>query len=79
MEKLSGIGEAAMEACRSRPCGALTFRHPFRHCRAAGHHAQGQAAALRRKIVFAACEAKQVEVVILNQGEDTSFEQCLNV
>jgi predicted site-specific integrase-resolvase len=27
--------------------------------------------------VFAICEAKNVEVVILNQGEDTSFEQDL--
>jgi predicted site-specific integrase-resolvase len=29
------------------------------------------------ELVFAICEAKQVEVVILNQGEDTSFEQDL--
>lgn len=27
--------------------------------------------------MFAVCEAKQVEVVILNQGEDTSFEEDL--
>jgi predicted site-specific integrase-resolvase len=27
--------------------------------------------------VFAICEAKQVEVVILNQGEDTTFEEDL--
>lgn len=29
------------------------------------------------ELVFALCEAKQVEVVILNQGEDTSFEEDL--
>ncbi len=30
---------------------------------------------LGAELVFAICEAKQVEVVILNQGEDTSFEE----
>jgi predicted site-specific integrase-resolvase len=29
------------------------------------------------ELVFAICEAKKVEVVILNQGEDTSFEEDL--
>lgn len=29
------------------------------------------------ELVFAICEAKDVEVVILNQGEDTSFEEDL--
>ncbi len=29
------------------------------------------------ELVFAVCEARQVEVVILNQGEDTTFEQDL--
>lgn len=29
------------------------------------------------ELVFAICEAKHVEVVILNQGEDTSFEEDL--
>jgi len=29
------------------------------------------------ELVFAICEAKQVEVVILNRGEDTSFEEDL--
>lgn len=29
------------------------------------------------ELVFAVCEAKGVEVVILNQGEDTSFEEDL--
>jgi excisionase family DNA binding protein len=29
------------------------------------------------ELVFAICEAKQVEVVILNQGKDTSFEEDL--
>jgi predicted site-specific integrase-resolvase len=29
------------------------------------------------ELVFATCEAKNVEVVILNQGEETSFEQDL--
>ena len=29
------------------------------------------------KLVFAICEAKEVEVVILNQGEDTTFEEDL--
>lgn len=29
------------------------------------------------ELVFGICEAKQVEVVILNQGEDTSFEEDL--
>jgi len=29
------------------------------------------------ELVFAICEARQVEVVILNQGEDTSFEEDL--
>lgn len=29
------------------------------------------------ELVFAICEARQVEVVILNQGEDTTFEQDL--
>lgn len=29
------------------------------------------------ELVFAICETKQVEVVILNQGEDTSFEEDL--
>ncbi len=29
------------------------------------------------EVVFAICEAKQVEVVILNQGEDTTFEEDL--
>ena len=29
------------------------------------------------ELVFAICEAKQVEVVILNHGEDTSFEEDL--
>ena len=29
------------------------------------------------ELVFAICEAKHVEVVILNQGQDTSFEEDL--
>ncbi len=29
------------------------------------------------ELVFALCQAKQVEVVIINQGEDTSFEEEL--
>lgn len=29
------------------------------------------------ELIFAICEAKRVEVVILNQGEDTSFEEDL--
>jgi putative resolvase len=29
------------------------------------------------KLVFAICQAKEVEVVILNQGEDTTFEEDL--
>ena len=29
------------------------------------------------ELVFAICEIKNVEIVILNQGEDTSFEQDL--
>ena len=29
------------------------------------------------ELVFAICEVKQVEVVILNQGEDSSFEEDL--
>ncbi|HHW4669572.1 MAG TPA: IS607 family transposase, partial [Xylella fastidiosa subsp. multiplex] len=29
------------------------------------------------ELVFALCEAKNVEVVILNQGQDTSFEEDL--
>ncbi len=29
------------------------------------------------ELVFAICEAKEVEVVILNQGEDTTFEENL--
>jgi predicted site-specific integrase-resolvase len=29
------------------------------------------------ELVFAICEAKKVEVVILNQGEDTTFEEDL--
>lgn len=29
------------------------------------------------ELVFSMCEAKQVEVVILNQGEDTTFEEDL--
>ena len=29
------------------------------------------------ELVFTICEAKQVEVVILNQGEDTTFEEDL--
>ena len=29
------------------------------------------------ELVFSICEAKEVEVVILNQGEDTSFEEDL--
>jgi predicted site-specific integrase-resolvase len=29
------------------------------------------------ELVFALCEARQVEVVILNQGEDTTFEEDL--
>ena len=29
------------------------------------------------ELVFAICEAKQVEIVILNQGEDTAFEEDL--
>ena len=32
---------------------------------------------LGAELVFAICEAKGVEVVILNQGEDTSFEEDL--
>ena len=32
---------------------------------------------LGAELVFAICEAKEVEVVILNQGEDTSFEEDL--
>jgi predicted site-specific integrase-resolvase len=30
---------------------------------------------LGAELVFAICEAKHVEVVILNQGEDTTFEE----
>lgn len=29
------------------------------------------------ELVFSLCEAKQVEVVIVNKGEDTSFEEDL--
>ena len=29
------------------------------------------------ELVFAICEAKRVEVIILNQGEDASFEEDL--
>ena len=29
------------------------------------------------ELVFSICEAKQVEVVILNQGEDATFEEDL--
>lgn len=29
------------------------------------------------ELIFAICEAKKVEVVILNQGEDTTFEEDL--
>jgi predicted site-specific integrase-resolvase len=29
------------------------------------------------ELIFAICEAREVEVVILNQGEDTSFEEDL--
>jgi putative resolvase len=29
------------------------------------------------ELVFAICEARSVEVVILNQGEDTTFEEDL--
>jgi len=29
------------------------------------------------ELVFAICEAKNVEVVIINQGEDTTFEEDL--
>jgi len=29
------------------------------------------------ELVFALCQAKQVEVVIINQGEDTTFEEEL--
>jgi predicted site-specific integrase-resolvase len=29
------------------------------------------------ELVFAICEAKNVEVVILNQGEETTFEEDL--
>jgi predicted site-specific integrase-resolvase len=29
------------------------------------------------ELVFAVCEAKGVEVVLLNQGEDTTFEEDL--
>ncbi|MCD2519699.1 IS607 family transposase, partial [Massilia sp. G4R7] len=29
------------------------------------------------ELVFAICQAKQVEVVIINQGEDRSFEEEL--
>ncbi len=32
---------------------------------------------LGAEVVFAICEAKHVEVVILNQGEDTTFEEEL--
>lgn len=32
---------------------------------------------LGAELVFAICEAKQVEVVILNQGEDTTFAEDL--
>ncbi|ALQ94169.1 hypothetical protein XFUD_02265 [Xylella fastidiosa] len=31
----------------------------------------------RAQLVFALCEAKNVEVVILNQGQDTNFEEDL--
>ena len=31
----------------------------------------------RAELVFSLCEAKQVEVVILNHGEDTTFEKDL--
>ena len=30
------------------------------------------------ELIFAICEAKEVEVVIMNQGEDTSFEEDLS-
>lgn len=29
------------------------------------------------ELVFSICEIKQVEIVIINQGEDTSFEEDL--
>jgi putative resolvase len=32
---------------------------------------------LRAELVFAICEAKKVAVVILNRGEDTTFEEDL--
>ena len=44
---------------------------------APGHHPQGRLLCFGAERVFAICEAKKVEVVILNQGRDTTFEEDL--
>lgn len=41
------------------------------------YHTQGQALRFGAEIVFTICAVKNVEVVILNHGEDTTSEEDL--
>lgn len=81
MERLVGIGEAALGVSimmlrRWEASGRLMAEHTV------GGHRRYDMAKLppemfRAQLVFALCEAKNVEVVILNQGQDTNFEEDL--
>ncbi|ARO67913.1 hypothetical protein B9J09_01480 [Xylella fastidiosa subsp. pauca] len=81
MERLVGIGEAALGVSimmlrRWEASGRLMAAHTV------GGHRRYDMAKLppemfRAQLVFALCEAKNVEVVILNQGQDTNFEEDL--
>jgi len=42
-----------------------------------GHYPQGPTDGLWAELVFAICEAKNLEVVLLNQVEDRTFEEDL--
>ena len=66
-KKIKGLGERSLEigAIIDGQVGRLVITHKDRLLR------------FGAELVFAICEAKGVEVVILNQGEDTTFEEDL--
>ena len=59
------LAEKLLEAIIDGQIGRLVITHKDRLLR------------FGAELVFAICEARQVEVVILNQGEDTTFEEDL--
>jgi predicted site-specific integrase-resolvase len=52
-------------------------RRTVGYARVSSHDQKGDVDRQKQVLVFAICEAHNVEMVILNQGEDTAFEEDL--